>query len=66
MDRRSWTVAKDMQREIQDWAEHERFARAARDHARPRPSAKGRLWLIVVMLVMAGVILLTLLPYLIN
>ncbi len=63
MDRRSWTVANDMQREIRDWAEHERLANSVREQAGQHPAHNGRLWVLVFLLATASVILLAVLLY---
>jgi hypothetical protein len=61
MDRRSWDLVKDSQRERLQWIEHERLAKAARDEKwragkRSRPATLVVILIVILTLVFLGVL----------
>ncbi len=56
MDRRNWTLAKEHQHEMRQWAEHERLANSPSE-GRRNSSVARPIWLLVVTVLALGITL---------
>jgi hypothetical protein len=55
MDRRTWQLADEQQREMLHWAEHERLADSARERASNASAGQGWRWLILMLVLIVVV-----------